>query len=124
MFKKFAFLSLSLAGILFLSPGLQAQFTDPSVNISKSAADSLHPKIFHMVGFTTELALWIEVAGSTDTLMFSKSTDEGQTWSAPFMLSYGGQIRTQNMLTDDYSFSFCVDDPWVHVVMQYRTSDA
>jgi hypothetical protein len=123
MFKKIGFLGLSLGVILCLAPQIQAQFTNPAINLSNSALDSMHPRVFHMIGTNTELAIWVETDGTQDILQFSKSTNAGQTWSAPLALSGQGQIRTQNHLTDDYSFSFCVNDPYVHVVIQWRLND-
>ena len=122
--KKIAFLGQALGVILCLAPVLQAQFSSPSVNISNSGTDSLLPRISHIIGGTTELAIWLEESGDTDYLMFSKSTNMAQTWSTPVYLTGNGQIRTGDILTDDYCFSFCVDNPYVHVVMQWRSSAA
>jgi hypothetical protein len=85
--------------------------------------DSILPKISHIIGGTTELAIWVETSGSVDYLKFSKSTDMAQTWSAPFSIVSNGQIRYGSYLTDDYAFSFCVDNPYVHVVIQWRPND-
>jgi len=100
----------------------QADFTAPAVNISKSALQSKYPKIAAIEGTALVFAVWVETNGTNDYLYFSKSTDSAATWSTPFQLSVNGQILTQDDLYDDYAFSLCVSDPYVHIVIQWRAN--
>lgn len=123
MLKKLAWLLLFAGLALWLAPLGYAQFTTPSVNISNSAMDSKFPKICHIAGAATELAAWIETDGSTDEIYFSKSTDGAVTWSTPVQLSFTGQILGHSDELADYcAFNMEVADPYVHMVMQWRSS--
>jgi hypothetical protein len=127
MQKKVSLL-LWLCFCLVLSAGLaRADFNTPAKNISNSpASDSLFPKIASIPGTDYVFAVWIEVVGPDDLLYFSRSTDGGSTWSTPFQLTYAGQIQSPSFAywANTQSFSMAADDPYLHIVAQYRLNDA
>lgn len=127
MFKRmgFIFLALSLFALYFVPPA-QADFTAGSKNISNSAADSLYPKIVSLPGTSYVFVIWIEVSGDEDLLYFSRSTDDGASWSTPFQLTTAGQIRSHSGIPDNdhlydfFNLSIAVRDSNIHIVYQWR----
>jgi hypothetical protein len=121
----FIFLALSFFVLCFAAPA-QADFKAASKNISNSAADSLFPKIVSLPGTSYVFVIWIEVSGVDDLLYFSRSTDDGATWSTPYQLTPSGQIRSHSAFPDnDYLYDFfnlslAVQDPLIHMVYQWR----
>ena len=125
MLRKLSLLVLSLGVLLLLTSVARADFTSAAKNISNSALDSKFPKVCHVPSSGTTLIIWLETDGIQDTLYFSKTTNSGSTWSTPVALTApGGQILGH---VDDYedfnAFSMDVADPYVHIVLQWR-SDA
>jgi hypothetical protein len=126
MFKKLSVLFLSGALLLCLAPIVQADFSAASKNISNSALDSVSPKVLWRGGGIAECyVIWVETNGTTDLLYFSKSTDNGATWSTPYDLTTNGQIlpHSGSAFADDYAYDFVVDDPYIHIVLQWRADD-
>jgi hypothetical protein len=130
MIGKVGCLFLSLGFVLVLAPGLFADFTTPAVNISNSAADSLYPKVAGLPGTDCVFVAWVEISGDDDLLYFSRSIDGGATWSAPLPLTLAGQIRghsgspSADYLYDFYTFSMAVQDPYIHIVYQWRLNES
>lgn len=120
--RKISVLLLSFAVLLCLAPLVRADFSTPSKNLSNSPSyQSKYPKVRWLEGGAGSVfVIWVETDGTNDYLYFSKSTDGGTTWSTPFQLTTQGQILRQLDLYDDYTYSFVVSDPYIHVVMQWR----
>jgi hypothetical protein len=103
----------------------QVGFTGASKNISKSPTmSSRYPKVVTDQVTDSVFAIWVETSGDYDALYFSKSTNGGKTWTTPLALSnLDGQILGRvNDLVDNYAISLDVENPYIHVVMQKRTS--
>jgi len=128
MAKCLGALSLAAGLLLFLAPLAQADLSSPSKNISQSELDSVFPKVVQVPGTNTVLVCWIETNGTCDFLYFIKSTDGGSTWGKPKMLSLTGQIRENDESGGDlgnyYALAMAVQAPYVHIVIQWRPSEA
>jgi len=129
MLKKLSLLLLLLCFVLFFTPSVQADFSTPSKNISNTpSTSSLYPKVASVNGTDNVFAVWMESDGTNDALYFSKSTDGGTTWTAADALtSMTGQIQDPREGYDeginDYTFAIWVDNPYIHVVFQWRSDD-
>ena len=101
---------------------LLADFTAPAKNVSKSALDSMYPKIAGTDGSTNLFIIWTEYVDSEEQhLYFAKSTNSGTTWGTPHQLTSAGQIHsTWPML----AYSICVDEPYIHVVYNWRATES
>jgi hypothetical protein len=125
MFKRFALLVFGVGLLLILAPLVRADFNGYSKNLSNSpGSDSVFPKAVHVPGTTNVYVLWVEMVGTEDFLYFSKSTDEGATWTTPVMLNDSGQILERvSDLTDYYAFSMAICEGYIHVVTQWRQDE-
>jgi hypothetical protein len=128
MTKKFRPFYLAIGCLLILAPLAQADLSSPSKNISQSALDSVFPKVVHIQGTNTVMVCWIETNETCDFLLFSKSTDSGNTWSKPQWLTLTGQIQENDEsggnLGNHYALAMAVDNPYVHIVIQWRQNEA
>ena len=128
MIKQFRAVSFIIGCLLILAPLAQADLSSPSKNISQSALDSVFPNVVHVPGTNTVMVCWIETNGTCDFLLFSKSTDSGNTWSKPQWLTLTGQIQENDesggYLGNHYALAMVVADPYVHIVIQWRQSEA
>lgn len=130
MLKKASVLFLSLALLLCLAPVVQADFSTPAVNLSNSpTTSSLYPKMASINGTNYAFVVWIETDGTNDTIYFSRSTNGGSTWSsAQALTNSSGQIQDPREGYDeginDYTFAFWVDNPYIHLVIQWRQDDS
>ena len=129
MLKKIVFLCLSLGVILCLAPVLRADFSTPAKNLSNSPGySSLYPKVVRPPGSAVVVVVWMETDGTHDALYFARSTNAGATWTAPSaMTNMNGQIQDPidgyDSRLQDYTFAVCLDDPYIHIVMQWRPND-
>jgi hypothetical protein len=129
MLRKIGFPALCLGFLFCLTTSGLADFATPSVNVSHSTLPSLYPKLFHVQGTQHLYLIWVEKDGATDYLYFTKSINEGVTWATPTVLTYGGQILTDTGYADEdsienyYSYSMAVDEPYIHIVLQWRVND-
>ena len=118
---------LAVGLVFFLAPVVRADLSSPSRNISQSALDSVFPKVVHVPGTSTVLICWIETNGTSDFLLFAKSTDGGITWGKATWLSLTGQIQENDETGGDlgnyYALAMAVEAPYVHIVMQWRSSE-
>jgi hypothetical protein len=120
--KIFRFVSL-LGFVLLCGSLATADFTSPAKNLSNSALPSMHPKIAGTDGSLNVFVVWMEYVSDTEQhLYFAKSTDGGTTWGAPVQLTFGGQIFYVDAPTS--SFSICVNEPYVHIVYNWRSTDS
>lgn len=60
------------------------------ITISSAATSSLNPRVIS-VGTGSFVAVWNQFDGTTSRLVVSKTTNSGQTWSAPLSISTAGQ---------------------------------
>jgi hypothetical protein len=126
MLRKLAFWLISFGLLLILKPLARADFLAPGKNVSNSpASDSLFPKVATIPGTDYVFLIWIEEVGTDDLLYFSRSTDGGTTWTTPFQLTYAGQIQNPVYVdaANNFGFSLTADDPYLHIVAQYRLND-
>jgi hypothetical protein len=123
MLKKL--LPLIVWPLLLLTLPARPDFSAPAKNLSNSpTTDSLYPKVVREPFTGTTCVLWVEKIGGMDHLYFSRSLDEGTTWSTPQVLSgYGLILEGVSDLADDYAFSMVANPPYLHVVMQWRADD-
>jgi hypothetical protein len=125
-YKKWLIL---LAGwFIFLTPLSRADLASPSQNLSQSELDSVFPKVVRVPGTSTLLVCWIETNGTCDFLYFIKSTDGGNSWGKPKMLSLTGQIQENDESGGDlgnyYALAMAVQAPYVHIVIQWRSNES
>ena len=128
MSKKICMLSVSLGLMLFLVPRAQADFSSASKNLSNSALASKSPKVCSVPAWGGVFVLWVETDGDNDQLLLTQSANAGATWTTPIVILGGGQILNRvdpiDEQADSYSFSFVVDDPYIHIVAQWRESSS
>jgi hypothetical protein len=125
MFKKFALLVFGAGLLIVLAPLVQADWTGWSKNLSNTpGTESVFPKVVHVQGTTNVYVIWVEKVETQDHLYFSKSTDEGATWSTPLLLRDGGQILERaDDLVDFYAYSMAVCESYIHIVTQWRQDE-
>jgi hypothetical protein len=101
-------------------------FSSAAKNLSNTPGqDSLYPKVVREPYTGIACVIWVEKAGDTDKLYISRTLDEGETWSAPQLLSGFGQIlQGTDDLADYYAFSMTADVPYLHVVIQRRPNSS
>lgn len=124
MTKISRLLSLFSGLLLSTALGASADFSAPPINISNSGSGSFYPKIAHETGSSNVFVCWLEVDPIYDRLYFSKSTDEGASWSLPVDLTKWKKIRTGVTEQDCSALSICVNEPYVHIVTQWRMGAA
>jgi hypothetical protein len=67
--------------------------------------------------------IWVEYSAASEQLLyFAKSTDSGTTWSVSRQITFSGQVWYPPDAR--YSHSMCVEEPYVHVVYNWRASDS
>jgi hypothetical protein len=117
VFKAFCWF-FRVVTFVFCTSAVRADFSSPAKNISNSSSPSLCPKIVGAPGSPNVYVIWIEnVNALIDHLCFTKSTDHGVTWATPVQLTSQGQIKS---VYYQYAFSLCVDEPYVHIVFNWR----
>ena len=124
MFKKMSVLFLSAAMLLCLAPVVRADFSSPSKNLSNSATASLCPKVVRIPDTANIFVMWIEQTATESLLWSSKSADNGATWSTPQLVTTNGQILYNDWAYDFNPFSMVYEDPYLHLVFQWRENDA
>jgi hypothetical protein len=131
MSRKAFSLFLFFALLFALANLAKADFTAPAKNLSSTLTGThLYPKIASLPGTNTAFVVWIQVIGLEDYLYFSRTTDGGASWSAPFQLTMAGQIRAhsgdaeKDWEEDYYTFSIAAAGNYVHVVFQWRINES
>ena len=115
-------LTCGLGLFLFCASLALADFTAPAKNVSKSALDSMYPKIAGADGSLNVYIIWTEYVSSTEQhLYFAKSSNSGATWGTPVQLTFGGQIYSASPKD---AYSLCVDEPYIHIVYNWRSTDS
>ena len=95
------------------------------MNVSNSSTNSFVPKVVRIPGTNDLFAIWIEAVSATQNdLFFAKSTDGGATWMSRWNLASGGQIMEGGWASDLLTIGIAVDDPYLHIVMQWRPDDS
>lgn len=110
-------------GLFLLCASLAvADFTAPAKNVSKSALDSMYPKIAGTDGSSNLYIVWTEYVDATEQhLYFAKSTNGGTTWGTPHQLTSGGQIHSSYPWS---AYSICIAEPYIHIVYNWRATDS
>jgi len=114
--------------MFFLVPPAQADFSSAAKNLSNSALTSKCPKVCSIPTSGSVFVVWVETDGDNDQLMFTQSTNAGATWTTPVAILGAGQLLNRvdpiDEQADSYTFSFVVDDPYIHIVTQWRENSS
>lgn len=126
MSKKLSWPLFLCVLLLALAPPAQSEFQAPAKNLSNSALSSLFPKVAQIPATPYVFVIWVETDGTSDYLYFAKSADSGATWTTPLALVGPGKIRDPwyGNYVNSYAISMAADNPYLHIVMQWRANDS